>query len=145
LWWQSMQSSATNVTLTPENTITPPTPPPPPVTSTSTDTGAAMTAAVTYTASGFSPATVTVKKGGTVTFTQQGGSSMWVATGPHPAHTGYDSTSRTAHCTSSYTGAKPFDQCASGASYSFTFDKVGTWPYHDHMDATNFGKVVVVE
>jgi plastocyanin len=149
IWWQGMQPAGTVVNLTPEtqtdtNTV--------PSTATSSDTtattspsdaGAPMTAAVTYTADGFSPATVTIKKGGTVTWS--GPDSMWVATGPHPAHTGYDTTSRSAHCVPDYAGATPFDQCTRGTAYSFTFDKSGTFPYHDHADASNFGKVVVVE
>ena len=154
IWWQSTQAPATNVDLTPTTEVTPPAPPPA-ETGTSTSSGSstesanppasgtAMTAAVSYTASGFSPATVTIKKGGTVTWT--GTDSMWIASAPHPAHTGYDATSRQAHCAPGYTGATPFDECAPGASYSFTFDKVGTWPYHDHMNASSFGKVVVVE
>ena len=146
IWWQGTQSTAPEVNLTPTDTIEV-TPPPPADTSTgtSTDTSAAApaSASITYTSSGFSPATLTVKKGTTVTWTEEGGSSMWVATGPHPAHTGYDNTSRTAHCEPGYTGATPFDQCSPGSSYSFTFDKAGTWPYHDHMNASKFGKVVV--
>jgi plastocyanin len=151
IWWQSTQPADTVVNLTPEtqqqidtNTV------PSATTSTDTtdstsqsDTGAPTSATVTYTADGFSPSTVTIKKGTTVTWNGPG--SMWVATGPHPAHTGYDTTSRSAHCAPGYTGATPFDQCTPGTSYSFTFDKAGTFPYHDHMDASNFGKVVVSE
>jgi hypothetical protein len=70
---------------------------------------------------------------------------MWVASAPHPAHTGYDGTSRTTHCAPGYSGAAPLDECMASASYSFTFDKVGTWPYHDHNNASAFGKVVVTE
>ena len=99
-------------------------------------------ATVTYNGSGFSPSSVTIKKGGTVTFTSTAG-NMWVASGPHPEHTGYDGTSRSQHCASGATSS--FDQCVAGSSYSFTFDKVGTWPYHNHLNASVFGKIVVVE
>ncbi|MFA7310143.1 MAG: hypothetical protein WC050_04540 [Candidatus Paceibacterota bacterium] len=105
---------------------------------------AASSAIVTYNGSSFSPATVTIKKGGSVTFTSTAG-NMWVASAAHPAHTGYDGTSRTAHCVAGYTGAAPFDQCAAGTSYTFTFNSSGTWPYHDHINASAFGKVVVVQ
>ncbi|MBI5457396.1 hypothetical protein HY971_01580 [Candidatus Kaiserbacteria bacterium] len=98
-------------------------------------------AVVTYNGSSFSPSEVTIKKGGTVTF--NGPSTMWVASGPHPEHTNYDGTTRNAHCAA---GAVPsFDQCAAGTSYTFTFDKVGTWPFHDHRSVGAFGKIVVVE
>lgn len=155
LWWQSSQTPSSPADLEPTDTTTVTPSPAPAATSTDdtsttssgTDTGtsAGMSATVTYTSSGFSPATVTIKKGGTVTWTEQGVPNMWVASSPHPAHTGYDNTSRSAHCAPGYTGAKSFDQCAPGTTYSFTFDKVGTWPYHDHMNASNFGKVIVVE
>lgn len=107
--------------------------------------GAPMSTTVTYTAQGFSPSEVTIKKGGTVTFVNQSGGGMWVASGSHPAHTGYDATDRTTHCASGYANPAPFDQCKSEASYSFTFEKVGTWPYHDHLNSSKFGKVIVVE
>lgn len=104
---------------------------------------APKTVAITYGPDGFSPAEVTVKKGDTVTWTNQGGGGMWVASAPHPGHTGYDGTDRATHCAAGYAGAKPFDQCAIGSSFSFTFDKAGTWPYHNHSNAGKFGKVVV--
>jgi plastocyanin len=100
--------------------------------------------AISYDGTNFSPAEVTVKKGGTVTFTSTV-STMWVASGPHPAHTGYDGTDRAAHCTAGYAGAVPFDQCASGSSYSFTFGTIGTWGFHDHKNSSAHGKITVVE
>lgn len=103
---------------------------------------APMSATVVYDGTSFSPSEVTIKKGGTVTFTSTG-ANMWIASGPHPAHTGYDATVLAVHCA---VGAIPsFDQCKAGSSYSFTFDKTGTWPYHNHLNATVFGKVIVVE
>jgi plastocyanin len=106
---------------------------------------AAMTASVTYDGKTFSPSEVRIKKGGTVTFTDTTGGTMWVASAMHPGHEAYDGTTRSAHCASGYTGAAPFDQCAKGSSYSFKFEKVGEFPYHDHITPTVFGKVVVVE
>ncbi|MDO8513949.1 MAG: hypothetical protein Q7S50_00180 [bacterium] len=102
-----------------------------------------MTATVKYNGSTFSPAEVTIKVGGTVTFESEGGSSMWVASGPHPEHTGYSGTTRSAHCPD--TSNASFDQCVAGDSYTFAFKKIGTWPYHNHMNAGVFGKVTVVE
>src|SRR3989344_1437895 len=106
---------------------------------------APMSAAVSYDGKAYSPASVTIKKGGTVTFTDTTSGMMWVATAMHPDHMGYDGTLRSEHCASGYTGEKPFDQCTKGKNFSFTFKKVGEFPYHDHVNATVFGKVIVVE
>jgi plastocyanin len=109
-------------------------------------TGSIPTSAtVIYSASGFSPASVTIKKGGTVTFINQGGGPMSVASNQHPSHSVYDGTSRAQHCAVGYTGAAPFDQCSVGTSFSFTFTKVGVWGYHNHMGTQDTGTVTVVE
>jgi hypothetical protein len=71
------------------------------------------------------------------------GNPMWVASDPHPVHTGYDGTSRSQHCAAGYTGPAPFDECGAGTSYTFTFDKTGTWGYHDHISDESSGTVVV--
>lgn len=87
---------------------------------------------VTYMDSGFTPKEVTVKKGMMVTFTNESDGNMWIASAPHPQHTNYPG----------------FDQLKSvgqGESYEFTFDKVGTWKYHNHVKPTDFGSVTVTE
>ena len=88
---------------------------------------------VDYTATGFSLATVTVKKGTTVKFINKSGGSMSVASNPHPIHTDYPG----------------FDQYKSSQKgqneYDFTFDKVGTWGYHNHLNASDGGTVIVTE
>lgn len=104
---------------------------------------APMSESVTYTAEGFAPATVTIKRGGTVTWTNNGGGAMWVASAQHPTHTVYAGTSLSEHCGG--TASASFDQCGNGAAYSFTFDKEGEWAYHNHSNARHFGKVIVVE
>ncbi|OGG53859.1 hypothetical protein A3C20_03470 [Candidatus Kaiserbacteria bacterium RIFCSPHIGHO2_02_FULL_55_25] len=105
---------------------------------------AALSATVTYDGSSYSPASVTIKQGGSVTFTSTAG-DMWVASAPHPEHTGYSGTSRSEHCAAGYTGAAPFDQCIAGTTYTFTFNKVGTWKYHNHSNSSAFGSVTVVQ
>jgi len=103
-----------------------------------------MTATVTFNGSNFSPASVTIAQGGTVTWVSTDG-DMWVASDPHPIHNGYDGTTLQQHCAPGYTGATPFDECTgSSASWSFTFSKVGTWGYHDHLEANIMGSVTVV-
>lgn len=105
--------------------------------------GTGKTVTVNYDGSKFTPSTVTIAKGDTVTFVAASGKTFWVAADEHPTHTEYDGTSRSTHCAAGYAGAKPFDQCASGSTYSFTFTKSGTFDYHDHMHAQAEGKVVV--
>mgnify|MGYP003394813318 CR=1 FL=1 len=93
---------------------------------------------VTYTDSGFSPSTLTVKKGDTVTFKNTASDDMWVASNPHPIHNGYPTKGG---CVSS-----TFDSCkniAPGASWFFKFDLVGSWGYHNHLNPGEGGTVVV--
>ncbi len=103
---------------------------------------APLSASVTYNGSSFSPSTVTIAQGGTVTFTSTAG-AMWVASGPHPIHNSYDGTTMQQHCAPGYIGAAPFDQCSPGTSFTFTFNNVGSWGYHDHLNASVQGTVIV--
>lgn len=102
---------------------------------------------VTYSDQGFSPSSVTIAAGQTVTYVNQSSANMWVASAPHPAHTAYDGTSRDEHCVAGAPeSSATFDQCVGsvpGTSWSFTFTKPGTWRYHDHLNTSRFGSVVV--
>jgi plastocyanin len=105
--------------------------------------GTPKTVTITYTSGqGFSPASVTINKGDTVKFVAASG-QMWIGSDEHPTHTEYDGTSRTTHCAQGYTGEKPFDQCAAGSSFNFTFTKAGTFDFHNHLAAQFEGVVVV--
>lgn len=89
-------------------------------------------AAVTYIDSGYTPNTITVKKGTTVTWTNQSSGGMWTASAVHPTHQllpGFDELA----------------SVAKSGSYSYTFEKVGTWKYHNHVKASDTGTVVVTE
>ncbi|MDO8566530.1 MAG: hypothetical protein Q7R58_00055, partial [bacterium] len=81
----------------------------------------------------------------TVIFTNQSTKNMWVASAMHPTHILYSGTSLSQHCPD--TSNASFDQCAAGApgsSFSFTFNKEGrNWKYHNHVDASKFGNVIV--
>lgn len=83
--------------------------------------------------SGFSPASVTVKKGTAVKFINKSSTPMSVASDPHPTHTNYPE----------------FDQYKSTfkgkSEYDFTFEKVGTWGYHNHLNPSQTGTVMVTE
>ena len=99
---------------------------------------------VTYTDQGFSPKSVTITVGTKVNFVNESSGNMWVASAAHPTHTAYSGTSLSQHCPD--TANESFDECAKdapGTTFSFTFNKEGTWKYHDHLNASKFGTVVV--
>lgn len=101
-------------------------------------------ATVTLTNEGFSPKTVTIKKGQTVTWLNQASMDMWVASSVHPVHSAYSGTTLQQHCPDAQNSS--FDACqgfSKGSTYSFTFDKVGSWNYHNHLDPNQTGTVVV--
>lgn len=101
-------------------------------------------ATVSYSAAGgFSPSSVTIKKGGTVTWIDKDTSQMWVASANHPTHAVYSGTTLQQHCDTQSNDS--FDQCENGASYSFQFIKLGKWNYHNHLNPSKFGSVTVVE
>jgi plastocyanin len=105
---------------------------------------APMSMTVTYGPNGFSPSSVTIATGGTVTWVAgPGADELWLASNPHPTHEGYDGTTRAQHCATGYKGPQPFDQCSVGTTFSFTFTKVGSWGYHNHGNHSDTGTVIV--
>ncbi len=102
---------------------------------------------IVYSDQGFSSSSITVKQGQIVMWVNQSSENMWIASGVHPVHTLYDGTSLNQHCVNGApTSSTVFDECvagAPGASYSFTFVKAGTWKYHDHVNASMVGTVIV--
>ena len=99
---------------------------------------------VTYTDSGYLPREVTISVGGTVTFKNESSRGMWTATAIHPTHTIYPG-SGILKCG---TPEEPriFDACegiAQGESWSFTLQEQGSWGYHDHLNISSTGKIIV--
>lgn len=94
------------------------------------ETGAEEAAVVTYTDNGFSPATLTVKKGETVTFKNNSSRSFWPASAVHPTHTIYPE----------FDAKKAIP---AGESYSFTFTRIGSWKYHNHLNPASTGTITV--
>lgn len=86
--------------------------------------------AVTYTDSGYSPTSLNIKAGETVVFVNESSRSMWTASDPHPVHTDF----------SAFDARKGY---SSGQSYTFTFDKAGTYKYHNHLRSSDSGQIVV--
>jgi plastocyanin len=93
---------------------------------TSTSTASQSTNSVTIQNFAFSPSAITVKKGTTVTWTNQ------------------DSTTHTVTETDGQDGPKSGD-LSSGKSYSFTFNTAGTFKYECSIHTDMTGAVTVTE
>lgn len=87
---------------------------------------------ITYDGKAFNPASITVKKGTVVTWTNNSDKSVWVASNPHPTHTGLP-------------GFDKLRGMGKGESYSYTFDKTGSFGYHNHLNTSAGGTVTVEE
>lgn len=90
-------------------------------------------ATVTFSGSSVSPATVTIKAGESVILANSSSKQVQVGSDPHPTHTANQELSNGQFTLS----------IASGASATVTLNKVGTWGYHDHLNPTVKGTVVV--
>lgn len=84
---------------------------------------------ITLTQNGFSPATLTIKAGTTVSWENKSGSDATVNSAPHPAHTDFPPLNL---------GTFP-----DGGKLSLTFDKPGTYRYHNHFNASQKGTIIV--
>ena len=99
---------------------------------------------IEMTSSGFTPSTLTISKGDTVTWINKDKEEHWPASAIHPYHTVYPGSDIKKCGTAEESTI--FDACrglAEGESYSFTFNSVGTWGYHDHLTGGLFGKIIV--
>ena len=99
---------------------------------------------VVYTDAGYAPSPITIKVGDTVMFMNNSTQTFWPASAMHPTHTGYPGSNITKCNTSEV--ATLFDSCMPrdpGASWSFKFMEKGKWNYHDHLNASKYGTIVV--
>ncbi|MDO8676101.1 MAG: DUF5667 domain-containing protein [Candidatus Azambacteria bacterium] len=78
----------------------------------------------------FIPSEIKIKKGDTVTWVNKSGILTWPASAMHPTHRVYPG----------FDALKGFGK---EESYSFVFDRVGSWRYHDHLSPSSTGVVVV--
>lgn len=86
-------------------------------------------AVITYTNDGFSPQTLTVSSGDTVTVKNESSRTIQFDSDPHPAHT--ENTELNV------------DTIRPGQSKSFTANRTGTFGYHDHLDDSETGTIIV--
>jgi len=89
-------------------------------------------AQVNISKNGFTPVVIKVKKGTTVTWTNTDSAVHQVASDPHPTHDKLKELG-------------DGEALAKGDSFSFTFEEVGSFTYHDHMNPLKFQGTVIVE
>jgi len=89
-------------------------------------------AVITRTNEGYEPADITIKAGDTVMFMNESDSFHWPASDVHPTH-------------SIYSDFDPREPVAPGDTWSFTFERPGSWRFHDHIRANLVGTIVVEE
>lgn len=89
-------------------------------------------ATITRTDNGFQPDTITIKKGDTVLFNSTAKNFYWPASDIHPTH-------------GIYPEFDPKRPIAPDETWSFKFDRVGTWRFHDHLQANITGAITVTE
>lgn len=85
---------------------------------------------ILYSDTGFSPKSLTIKPNATVTFKNESGKSMWVASNPHPIHSDY----------SAFDAKRGYKK---EESYQFTFTEAGEYIYHNHLSPNDEGTITV--
>lgn len=87
---------------------------------------------IEYTDNGFSPTEIKIKIGHSITFVNKSSNPMWVASDDHPTHMIYPE----------FDSKKAY---SSEEIYTFTFEKVGSWNYHNHLRPNDKARVIVEE
>ena len=87
-------------------------------------------AAVSIDDIGFSEETITVRVGTTIVFTNNGQGLHQVASDPHPTHTNVP-------------GLDSKRGLATGETFSFTFERAGTFTVHDHLAPSHKATIIV--
>lgn len=93
---------------------------------------------IIYADTGYSPSSLRINVGETVLFQNKSSRSMWPASAMHPTHKDYPTTGGCLGST--------FDACKGvqpGESWSFKFDVIGDWKYHNHLNPKDFGAIIV--
>ena len=88
---------------------------------------------VTYSDSGFSPQSVTVKSGENITWVNDSNSTVQVGSANHPTHT----------INQQITGDEFVIELAPGESETVQLTKTGNWGYHDHLKPGMTGLITV--
>lgn len=94
--------------------------------------------------SGYDPKEIVITQGQIVEFENVGTKERWPASNIHPTHRVYPNTD-IADCNTDKEQTM-FDACRGikpGQSYRFQFNEVGEWRFHDHLNASLNGKIIV--
>ena len=97
---------------------------------------------ITITNEGYSPREMTVLAGEIVVFANQSARSVWTATAIHPTHTIYPG-SNIRDCIARKVMFDSCTQIPRGEEWSFQFNEVGEWGYHNHLNPSRTGKIIV--
>lgn len=84
---------------------------------------------ITLASTGFTPTTITVKTGTKVTWVNRSGSMGDVDSDPHPIHTSYPPMN--------------FGTFSDGSTISLVFTKVGSYHYHNNLNPSQTGTIIV--
>lgn len=99
---------------------------------------------VKYTDDGYSPSVLTIKVGQGVDFENNSSKNMWPASAMHPTHAVYSGTTLSEHCPDKENVT--FDACKGiqpADLWTFLFNKPGTFKYHDHLNPSKTGTIIV--
>lgn len=118
-------------------TVEPPAPPAPPALPPPASS-LPQTHRIEISGSGVTPTTLNIKSGDTVAFASKDGAAHWPASNDHPNHIVYPD----------HGGCAPigFDACrpyAGGEIFSFIFNHKGSWGFHDHLNSSLKGTIIV--
>lgn len=79
---------------------------------------------------GFTPQQISIKKGDSIEFKTNRGKPFWPASDLHPTHGIYPE----------FDPQEPIDM---DKSWTFTFNKTGSWHFHDHLNPFYRGTITV--
>lgn len=88
---------------------------------------------ITYSSAGFSPSTVTIKNGSKITWVNKSDKQVKIGANPHPIHTGNKEIS----------GGEFTLDLRPGEEKTIVVSKVGTFGYHNHLNVSEEGTIVV--
>jgi|SRR3989344_153341 len=96
----------------------------------SSNQGQNKTWTISMTSNGFEPSELTIKAGDTVKFVNNDTAKHWPASDVHPTH----------QILPEFDALKGIEP---GASYQYTFKKIGEWSMHDHLRSSFRGTITV--
>jgi hypothetical protein len=87
---------------------------------------------IVLTEDGFEPREITIRRGSTVTFRSTTGKQYWPASNLHPNHEIFPTFD-------------PKRPLGPSETWTFQFDLLGTWGYHDHLRSYFVGVIHVAD